>query len=162
MFLSLVWGIKLLRRPSCVNMLRSGALVFFFNFFKNVSTLGRGGTFLLRREPLYHKLQYSKAPRFDAAAATLGVVLGALVVYLSLNGFGSMGVDLSDLTTLVWYLGLWYTSFFYFSWWVCASSQLATSCGFVGLVFIGEFLVAFFFEVRFILFHITRAPCTRL
>jgi hypothetical protein len=66
--------------------------------------------FFLRREPLYHKLQYSKAPRFDAAAASLGVVVGAFVVYLSLSSFGSMGVDLTDLTIISWYLGLWYST----------------------------------------------------
>ena len=59
--------------------------------------------FLLRREPLYHKLQYSKAPKFDAAAAVLGVGCGAFGVYLSLSSLGSMGVDLTDLTVLCWY-----------------------------------------------------------
>lgn len=62
---------------------------------------------ILRREPMYHKLQYSKSPKFDSAAATLGVGLGAFVVYLALNGFGSMGTDLTDLTSLVWYTFLW-------------------------------------------------------
>jgi hypothetical protein len=57
-------------------------------------------TFALRREPLYHKLQYSKAPKFDPSAAVLGVALGAFSVYLSLNTVGSMGVDLTDLTVL--------------------------------------------------------------
>jgi hypothetical protein len=58
----------------------------------------RSLVFLLRREPLYHKLQYSKSPKFDAAAAAFGVIVGAFVVYLSLNAVGSMGADLSDLT----------------------------------------------------------------
>lgn len=66
--------------------------------------------FILRREPLYHKLQYSKTPKFDAAAATLGVGLGAFGVYLGLSSLGSMGADLSDLTVLCWYLGLWVTA----------------------------------------------------
>lgn len=63
--------------------------------------------FILRREPLYHKLQYSKTPKFDAAAATLGAGFGALSVYLGLAGFGSMGADLTDLTILGWYLLVW-------------------------------------------------------
>jgi len=59
--------------------------------------------FMLRREPVYHKLQYSKTPKFDAAAAGLGVSFGALSVYLGLAGFGTMGADLTDLTTVAWY-----------------------------------------------------------
>ena len=55
-------------------------------------------SFLLRREPLTHKLQYSKVPKFDAAAAALGVIIGALVVYLGLSSLGSGGADLTDLT----------------------------------------------------------------
>jgi hypothetical protein len=41
-------------------------------------------------------------------AAFLGAALGAFVVYFSLGSFGTGGVDLSDLTVLVWYslLGL--------------------------------------------------------
>ena len=73
-----------------------------------VTQRGHWGTvFTLRREPLYHKLQYSKAPKFDGAAAVLGVGLGAVGVYLGLNSLGSMGADLTDLTTFGWYLGLW-------------------------------------------------------
>jgi hypothetical protein len=56
--------------------------------------------FLLRREPLYHKLQYSKSPKFDAAAAVAGVILGAFGVYITLSSLGSGGVDLSDLSTV--------------------------------------------------------------
>jgi len=59
--------------------------------------------FMLRREPLYHKLQYSKVPKFDVAAAVLGVIVGAFVVYMALCSVGSAGADLSDLTVLVWY-----------------------------------------------------------
>ena len=66
--------------------------------------------FTLRREPLYHKLQYSKVPKFDAAAAALGVITGAFVVYLGLSSLGSAGADLTDLTTLCWYVGLWLTN----------------------------------------------------
>lgn len=60
--------------------------------------------FILRREPYYHKLQYSKTPKFDVAAALFGVIVGAFVVYLTLASVGSAGTDLSDLTTLVWYV----------------------------------------------------------
>ena len=56
--------------------------------------------FILRREPLYHKLQYSKVPKFDAAAAVFGVAVGAFAVYLGLSSLGSAGADLTDLTTL--------------------------------------------------------------
>ena len=66
-------------------------------------TQPRGGEtgFVLRREPLYHKLQYAKTPRFDVAAAVLGVGVGAVGAYLGLSSVGSMGVDLGDLTVLV-------------------------------------------------------------
>lgn len=63
--------------------------------------------FMLRREPLYHKLQYSKVPKFDVAAALLGVGVGAFIVYLSLCTLGSAGADLSDLTVVVWYACVW-------------------------------------------------------
>lgn len=59
--------------------------------------------FILRREPYYHKLQYSKTPKYDVAAAVFGVSVGAFVVYLTLASVGSAGSDLTDLTTLVWY-----------------------------------------------------------
>ena len=63
--------------------------------------------FMLRREPLYHKLQYSKVPKFDVAAAVLGVIVGAFVVYLALCSVGSAGADLSKkvklhLIAVVW------------------------------------------------------------
>jgi len=63
--------------------------------------------FLLRREPLYHKIQYSKVPKFDAAAAILGVVIGAILVYLGLSSLGSAGADLTDLTVVCWYVTVW-------------------------------------------------------
>lgn len=63
--------------------------------------------FVLRREPLYHKLQYAKVPKFDAAAAALGVGLGAVIAYLGLSSLGSAGGDLTDLTTLCWYTAVW-------------------------------------------------------
>ena len=66
--------------------------------------------FMLRREPVYHKLQYSKVPKFDAAAAALGVIIGAFVVYLGLSSVGSAGADLGDLTALCWYVGIWGTT----------------------------------------------------
>jgi hypothetical protein len=71
---------------------------------KNTPVSPLGTFYALRREPLYHKLQYSKVPKFDVAAAILGVIVGAFVVYLSLCTVGSAGADLSDLTTLVWYV----------------------------------------------------------
>ena len=54
----------------------------------------------LRREPYYHKLQYSKVSKFDVSAALLGAVFGAFIGYLTLNTFGSAGSDLTDLTVV--------------------------------------------------------------
>jgi len=70
--------------------------------------------YVLRREPLYHKLQYSKVAKFDVAAAVLGVIVGAFVVYLSLCTLGSAGADLSDLTVLVWYSLVWANIFYFY------------------------------------------------
>ena len=56
--------------------------------------------FILRREPMYHKLQYSKVPKYDSSAAILGTVIGAFGGYLALATVGSGGTDLTDLTTL--------------------------------------------------------------
>lgn len=67
----------------------------------------RSTVYVLRREPLYHKLQYSKTPKFDAPAAAFGVTVGAFGVYLGLSSLGSMGADLTDLTVLCWYVALW-------------------------------------------------------
>jgi len=63
--------------------------------------------YALRREPYYHKLQYSKTPKYDPMAAFLGAAFGALVSYLALGSFGTGGSDLSDLTVVVWYSILW-------------------------------------------------------
>lgn len=60
---------------------------------------------ILRREPLYHKLQYAKVPRYDSGAAMLGTVLGAFTGYLALATLGSGGSDLTDLTTLCVWVG---------------------------------------------------------
>jgi hypothetical protein len=57
--------------------------------------------FFLRRDFLGHKVQYSKVPLADMSAAFLGVAVGAYLVYLSLNTFGSGGIDLSDLTSFL-------------------------------------------------------------
>jgi hypothetical protein len=56
--------------------------------------------YLLRREPYYHKLQYSKTPKFDVAAAVLGVVISAFFGYMTLSSLGSGGADLTDLATI--------------------------------------------------------------
>lgn len=56
---------------------------------------------MLRREPFYHKLQYSKVPKYDSTAAILGTVIGAFSGYLALATVGSGGIDLTDLTTCV-------------------------------------------------------------
>jgi hypothetical protein len=45
-------------------------------------------------------LQYSKVPKFDVAAAILGVAISAFVGYLGLSTFGSAGADLTDMFTL--------------------------------------------------------------
>lgn len=67
--------------------------------------------FILRREPYYHKIQYSKTPKFDIAAAVFGVAVGAFVVYLTLASVGSGGADMSDLTVLIWYSILFFQIF---------------------------------------------------
>lgn len=85
--------------------------------------LSLGTFYTLRREPLYHKLQYSKVPKFDVAAAILGVIVGAFVVYLSLCTVGSAGADLTDLTTLVWYILVWANILYFFSLKLRASSH---------------------------------------
>jgi len=64
--------------------------------------------FFLKREIYYHKIQYSKVFKHDIAAAIFGVVIGAFVVYLSLNTLGSGSPDLSDLSILLWYILLLY------------------------------------------------------
>lgn len=72
--------------------------------------------FLLRREPYYHKIQYSKVPKSDVAAALLGAIVGAFVAYLTLSSVGSGGTDLTDLAVILWYAGLlygvWHTAVF--------------------------------------------------
>ena len=60
-------------------------------------------TYHVRREPYYHKLQYSKVPKFDVAAALFGVIISAFVGYLTLSTLGSAGADLSDMLILFWY-----------------------------------------------------------
>lgn len=75
---------------------------YYFGFLRAGSTV-----FLLRREPFFHKLRYSKVPKFDLAAPVLGAVVGAFAAYMTLSTLGSGGTDLSDLTTLVLYCYLW-------------------------------------------------------
>ena len=56
--------------------------------------------FFLKREPYYHKIQYSKVLKHDISAAIFGVVIGAFTVYLALNTLGSGSPDLSDLSVV--------------------------------------------------------------
>lgn len=56
--------------------------------------------FFIRYEQYYHKLQYSKVPKFDVAAALFGVVISAFFGYLTLSTLGSAGADLSDMLVL--------------------------------------------------------------
>lgn len=110
--------------------------------------------YILRREPYYHKLQYSKTPKYDPMAAFLGAAVGAIVGYLALGSFGTGGADLSDLSALVWYSALWLFIFklfikifsfsfssglgFVYVWWhvLVFFLQLAfTLCSFVGRAF---------------------------
>ena len=66
-----------------------------FDFKRDTNTL-----FFLRYEQYYHKLQYSKVPKFDVAAAIFGVIISAFFGYLSLSTFGSAGADLTDMLVL--------------------------------------------------------------
>jgi hypothetical protein len=56
-------------------------------------------------------LQYSKTPKFDVAAAVLGVVISAFVGYMALSSFGSAGADLTDMGVLFWYTFLVYRTY---------------------------------------------------
>ena len=71
--------------------------------------------FFLRREPYYHKLQYSKTPKFDVAAAVFGAIISAFFGYLTLSTVGSAGADLADMTALCWYLFVSYKISWYLS-----------------------------------------------
>lgn len=64
--------------------------------------------FFIKREFYFHKIQYSKVFKHDVAAAIFGIVLGAFVVYLSLNTLGSGSPDLSDLSLILWYFIILY------------------------------------------------------
>jgi hypothetical protein len=104
-------------------------------------------SYVLRREPLYHKLQYSKVPKFDVAAAILGVIVGAFVVYLSLCTLGSAGADLSDLTVLVWYVFIW-ASILYFYFLNLKAGDRVTFSSLVLFVWVKEVSLALFFFKR--------------
>lgn len=97
--------------------------------------------FILRREPYHHKLQYAKVPKYDGAAAILGVVIGSFIVYLALNSVGSGGVDLTDLTVLVWYLFIWVCN-------LVLLVSLYRNGGVSGLTLTPRLWFFFFFEVN--------------
>jgi len=104
--------------------------------------------YALRREPLYHKLQYSKVPKFDVAAAILGVIVGAFVVYLSLCTVGSAGADLSDLTVLAWYVIVWVNILYFYFLRLRVSSNLYG--GYLApLLWLKEMTLSFFFYLKF-------------
>lgn len=56
--------------------------------------------FFLKKENIYHKIQYSKVMKFDVSAALFGVIAGALVVYFSISSLGSGSADISELSIL--------------------------------------------------------------
>jgi len=62
--------------------------------------------FILRRDPLYHKLAYSKTLRGDFAGAAFGVIVGVFCGYLTLASVGGSSVELSDLTCLCAYASM--------------------------------------------------------
>lgn len=64
--------------------------------------------FFLKKENIYHKIQYSKVMKFDVSAALFGVIAGALVVYFSISSLGSGSADISELSILFWYIYLIY------------------------------------------------------
>ena len=68
--------------------------------------------FLIRVEPYYHKLQYSKVPKGDPAGLIFGITCAMFVFYITLATFGSGGADLADIHILVWYLLLTITSIY--------------------------------------------------
>jgi hypothetical protein len=132
-------------------------IFMFYNLTTNVQSLShfyktysyRQLWFFLRREPYYHKIQYSKTPKFDVAAAVLGVVSGAFLGYLSLSSLGSAGADLTDMSVLFWYFFLSYRTV----WLVIYLSKECSSFFYNPIVC---FLWVFFFNVIYffkILFH---------
>lgn len=72
-------------------------------FFKKLVDYVKKNFYNLKNSKLSHKLSYSKVPISDSSAAILGVVLGSFFVYMFLISLGSGGIDISDLTTLVFY-----------------------------------------------------------
>lgn len=99
--------------------------------------------FVIRREPYYHKLQYSKTPKNDPMAAFLGAALGAFVVYMGLSTFGTSGADLSDLTVVVWYLLL----FTFFSRGLLLTLTVSLQMGVFGFRLFFHVFLFFFFLV---------------
>lgn len=99
--------------------------------------------FVIRREPYYHKLQYSKTPKNDPMAAFLGAALGAFVVYMGLSTFGTSGADLSDLTIVVWYSLL----FILFSRGLLLTLTVSLRMGIFGFRLFFHVLLFFFFLV---------------
>ena len=100
--------------------------------------------YVLRREPYYHKLQYSKTPKYDPMAAFLGAAIGAIVAYLALGSFGTGGADLSDLSVLVWYSAVWLFILKFF----IKIFSYSFSSG-LGFVYIWCHVFIFFFQLAF-------------
>lgn len=114
-------------------------------FFDQLQFNSKPLWFLLRREPVYHKLQYSKTPKYDPMAAFLGAAFGAFVVYFSLSSFGTNGSDLSDLTIVIWYtfLVLIFLKLFL---------KISTSSIFMGI----NFMFLYYYIVIFLFFLVIR------
>jgi hypothetical protein len=64
--------------------------------------------FVLRCERVVHKVQYSKVGKGDVGAAIFGTIVATFVGYLALATLGSGAIDLTDLTTCLWYAVLVY------------------------------------------------------
>jgi hypothetical protein len=60
--------------------------------------------FIIRCDAVLHKLRYSKTLKGDLAGAFLGLVAGLFLGYLCLSCVGACSIDLTDVTTLLWYL----------------------------------------------------------
>lgn len=112
--------------------------------------VNKTSAFMLRREPLYHKLQYSKVPKFDAAAAVFGVAVGAFAVYLGLSSLGSASADLTDLTCLCWYVALWLATLRTVASLLRSSVSSTNACLFFPITLLLEVGVALMKELHFL------------
>jgi len=75
--------------------------------------------FILKKDKLLHKIQYSKTIKADPSGALLGLIVGLFCGYLTLASIGASSIDLTELTCILYYAFIFfliikiYTNFFY-------------------------------------------------